>query len=160
MDPKQFKDLVIRPVLVQLGLHSAAAENLLLGTATQESRLTYLQQLGSGPALGVFQMEPATHDDIWENFLKYKPELARKVRQLASVKSIRGDGSVNPFEMVGNHFYAAAMARIHYYRKPESLPLHDDVQGMGEYWKRHYNTYLGKGSADEFVSHYPVGLDS
>ncbi len=49
----QFRDLVVRPTLKQINLYSASAVELLMGTAVQESRLTYLQQLDEGPALGV-----------------------------------------------------------------------------------------------------------
>jgi hypothetical protein len=49
---------------------------LLLGTALTESGdMHYLHQLGNGPALGVYQMEPTTHEDIYDNYLKYKKEL-------------------------------------------------------------------------------------
>ena len=32
--------------------------------------------------MGIFQMEPATHADIWRNWLRYQPETAEKLRQL------------------------------------------------------------------------------
>jgi hypothetical protein len=69
-----FVRATIGPVLRQLGLDEyrmQAAEELLLGTALQESGLIYRRQLNNGPALGLFQMEPATHDDIWADFLTY-----------------------------------------------------------------------------------------
>lgn len=47
-----------------MGLHSMAAEQLLLGTAIQESHLKYRRQIG-GPALGYFQVGTNTQDDIW-----------------------------------------------------------------------------------------------
>lgn len=53
---------VVRPVLRVMSAWSQPAEDLVMGTAAQESRLTYLRQLGGGPALGLWQMEPATHD--------------------------------------------------------------------------------------------------
>ena len=67
LDIPQFRANIIRPVLLVIGGESRAAENLILGTALQESNLRYLRQLGDGPARGVYQMEPATHDDIWDN---------------------------------------------------------------------------------------------
>ncbi|MHC5804382.1 hypothetical protein ACYTX7_09245, partial [Streptococcus pyogenes] len=75
MDAKQLKVLVIGPTLKTIGLYSEAADQLILGTIFQESRAKYLKQLGNGPALGVIQMEPNTYNDIWDNYLKYKPEL-------------------------------------------------------------------------------------
>jgi hypothetical protein len=70
-DKKQFRDLIQR-TLQDLGMHSESAVNLLLGTAAQESQFgTYFRQIGGGPALGVFQMEPDTEIDIWDNYLRY-----------------------------------------------------------------------------------------
>lgn len=46
INPHQLRDLVIRPTLKRLGFWSTAAEELVLGTAIQESSLQYLQQLG------------------------------------------------------------------------------------------------------------------
>ncbi len=54
-------------------------------------------------------------------------------------------------QLCGNLLFAAAMCRIHYYRKPESLPVADDDQELGEYWKAFYNTAGGHGTADQFV---------
>ena len=53
LNVKHFKDLVIDPALFKLDreiIWSTSAVNLLLGTAIQESRLTYLRQMGNGPA--------------------------------------------------------------------------------------------------------------
>ena len=77
IDKAQLTDYIIKPTLLQIGLFNHTAVNLLLGTCAQESRMgTYVHQLGNGPALGIYQIEPATHNDIWANFLKYKPALA------------------------------------------------------------------------------------
>ena len=148
LDVAQFREQVVRPVLQELELHSAAAENLLVGTAVQESRLTYLRQLGGGPALGVFQMEPATHDDIWENYLAHRPERADALRALF------GPAAGDARHLTWNLGYAAAMCRLHYYRRPQALPDADDGEGLGRYWKQHYNTPLGAGTVAEFVSNY------
>lgn len=152
IDAHQLRAYIVRPVLEQLGLWSKSAENLLMGTAAQESHVgQFLHQLGGGPAKGIFQMEPATHDDTWEHFLRYKPNLAKVVRAIAGV----ADG-VRPSSelMVGNLYYAAAMARIYYLRAPEPLPEADDIEGLAAYWKRYYNTYLGRGTDEEFIRNY------
>ena len=148
LDVRQFRELVIRPALKVIDLYSPAAEQLLLGTALQESRLQYLKQLGLGPALGPFQMEPFTHDDIWENFLAYKPELSKKIALLMVVSPDESDA------LPGNLYYAAAMCRVHYYRRPEALPAEDDIQAQAEYWKKHYNTPLGHGTVDQYMDNW------
>ena len=60
IDINQFREEVVRPVLQDLKMYSPVAENLIMGTAAQESGFTYIKQLGGGPALGMFQVEPAT----------------------------------------------------------------------------------------------------
>jgi hypothetical protein len=145
--PEEFLTDVIRPTLIEIGLHSTAAEQLLLGTAMQESDLVYRRQLGNGPARGFFQMEPATHNDIWDNFLKYKTELADKVANLLS------DPDTDKIdELENNDRYACAMARVHYLRVPKPLPPADDIAAMANYWKQHYNTPLGAGKPSEFIA--------
>jgi len=74
LDAEQLAKYVIRPTLEYIGWHSAVAEQLVLGTAITESRLRFLKQLGSGPALGIYQMEPATFRDLYSNYLIYRPE--------------------------------------------------------------------------------------
>ena len=72
INTKHLRLYIIRPTLQKINLWSEAAENLLLGTAAQESLLgTYLKQNGNGPALGIYQMEPNTHKDIWIHYLNY-----------------------------------------------------------------------------------------
>jgi hypothetical protein len=138
---------VITPTLELIDLWSPAAEELLLGTAIMESHLTYRRQFGNGPARGLFQMEPATHDDIWNNFLKFKPTFAKAVSALLS------KASANKLtELEINDRYACAMARMHYRRKSEPLPAAGDVQAMATYWKRHYNTVLGAGDPQDYVA--------
>lgn len=48
-------------------------ELLLLTCAAESAMGKYIMQVG-GPARGIFQMEPNTEKDIWENWLKYKPQ--------------------------------------------------------------------------------------
>lgn len=148
-----FISYVIRPTLDVIGFGGRAAEELMLGTALQESRLTYLHQLGKGPAKGVFQMEPRTHDDIWANYLSYKNDLAQKILTLSG--SMEG---LKPAElMCGNMFYAAAMCRVHYLRVPQALPEAGDLDGQAEYWKEYYNTFLGAGTVEEYIENYQEG---
>lgn len=146
MDAKQLRNEIIKPALVAVGLYSKPAEDLVFGTACVESNCgEYLRQI-NGPALGIFQMEPATHDDIYKNFLKYKPELKARVMRLFS------PGLSVSENLKSNLMYAAAMCRIYYLRAP--LPIPEDLQGQAEYWKKYYNTVKGKGSVEKYIAAY------
>ena len=141
-----FRDTVILPALQAIGLASDAAAELLLGTALVESRLSWRRQLGNGPARGLFQMEMATHDDIWKNYLNYRAGLAAKVKALKSAAA-----AVAESEVENNDLYAAAMARVLYKRAPAALPAAGDLEAMATYWKQYYNTPLGKGTVGKYI---------
>ncbi len=121
-----------------------------MGTAAQESHLEYVKQLGDGPALGLFQMEPATHQDIWANFLEYRPAIVASIRNAIGYNG----GVPSAQRMIWDLRYAAIMCRIHYLRVPEALPASDDIWAQAAYWKQHYNTELGAGTIEEFVDNY------
>ena len=143
----QLRQLIIVPTLTHLDLLTDSAVSLLLNTAKTESSLHYLTQLNGGPARGLWQMEPATHDDIWTNYLSYRDELADLVRALAIGEKQVPDSE----QMVGNLFYACAMARIHYLRVEAPLPAAYDLTGQAIYWKQYYNTELGAGTPEHFI---------
>ena len=145
----QFRQFIV-DVLNQLdpSTNSPAAVNLLMGTAAQESQFgTYLTQI-RGPALGVFQMEPATEKDIWENYLKWRPQT------IAAITKMTGLTGPDSLHLTGNLIYQVIMARMHYRRVPRPLPASDNIKAMAAYWKDYYNTHLGRGTVDEFVHNY------
>ncbi|WP_044559075.1 hypothetical protein [Azospirillum sp. B4] len=153
--PKQFVDEVITVVLKRLGLDAdlQAPTELLLGTAIQESGLHYRVQLGGGPARGLFQMEPNTHNDIWANFLKHREGLADATRQFLNGKVPSSS------ELQDNDQYAAAMCRVHYHRMGKivgktPIPSAGDIPEIAAYWKQYYNTPQGKGTAAQFVANW------
>ena len=84
LDAKQLRELVIQPALMEIELWSPAAEELVLGTAIVESRLSFIKQIGSGPALGLWQIEPDTHRDVYDNFLEYREGLYDQVLSLSA----------------------------------------------------------------------------
>jgi hypothetical protein len=141
------RDVIVRPVLERLNLYSPSAERLLLGTALTESGCAFLRQNG-GPALGLFQMEPATHDDIFAAFLAFRPALKAGVEALAAPWP-RGAA-----QLATNPAYAAALCRLSYLRAPPSLPKPEAADGMATYWKTFYNTPLGRGDPARFRALY------
>jgi hypothetical protein len=143
-----FLNNAIQPALQSIGLWNPAAGELLLGTAIHESGgLKFRKQLGGGPALSYFQMEPVTHNDIWDNYLKFRPELAAKVQALLSSPS-----ADKMQELENNDKYACAMARIKYLRMPGAMPAEGDLQAQALYWKRWYNTPLGAGTPEQYMA--------
>lgn len=147
LDKYQFREL-ISDTLDEINLYSEDAVNLLMGTSAQESLFgTYLKQLKSGPALGIFQMEPNTYNDIVNNYLRYKIDLLNDIQD-----SCQCEVENNSEALVWNIKLAICMARVHYLRVKEALPA--DLSAYAKYWKNHYNTYKGKGTEEEFIRKY------
>jgi hypothetical protein len=146
INPKQVRDSVVIPALKKLGCWSQDAENLVMGTIWHESdKFSAIRQYGTGPARGMLQMEPATYNDIWNNWLKFQTE-PRSVL-------VAHLGARNGLEALETDLiYGAMMCRVHYRRIREALPV--DLDGYAAYWKKYYNTVHGKGTEDEFKTHY------
>jgi hypothetical protein len=148
INPKDLREFIIKPALKELGMWSDIAENLVAGTCAVESNMgMYLKQKGGGPALGIYQMEPATHTDIWENFIAHRHTLVDKIGY---------SKMPHPKTLVYDLDYATKMCRIHYFRQSEPLPIDNSVEKLGQYWKNHYNTIKGAGTVEKFVRSYLV----
>jgi len=145
--PQHLCEHVIRASLEPIALYSTAAGQLLLGTLAVESQMGhFLHQIG-GPALGIYQIEPSTHLDIWENYLNFNNQLANQITALMPTPmSVPDDGL-----LMTDLRYATIMARLVYYRQSEPLPNVDDIAAQGAYWKKYFNTPLGKGSEAGYI---------
>lgn len=151
---KQFLTHIIKPSLEYMNMWCVSSEQLLLGTAIQESGLgRYLKQIG-GPALGIYQIEPNTHQDIWNHYIKRKTFMFDKLIYLYPQCK---EKLINEL-LVYDLRYATIIARLIYYRRPEQLPKFNDIVSHAHYWKNHYNTHLGKGKWSSFIRNYKKGI--
>lgn len=128
LDVQQFKTEIIVPTLEafeEFGLYSEAAINLMLGTALTESKLSALLQYGGGPALGLFQIEPPTLEDIYKRYLQRenKKELLKKVHLFMTARDIHE-------QVISNMSFAVIMARVLYLMVRSPLPAYDDVEAL------------------------------
>ena len=144
-DRNQFRDLIAR-VLTDFdpALASDAAVNLVLGTAAQESAFgTYLRQI-KGPAVGVFQMEPATFVWLRGHYEKKYPYIAGR-----PAEDVEWDLRLAIF-----------LARLRYRVVPAPLPEADDLPALAGYYKQYYNTVHGKATVEEFERNYRKYVES
>lgn len=155
--PTQLRDTIIRPVLLhisglapthdQSGSDIEPAVELLMGTAMQESQLGNFIAQVHGPALGVWQMEPATEKDIWTNYLAFRGPLSNAVSRLTI------SGFDRTAQLAGNLYYACAMARVRYMRATDPLPKAGDLNGQAAYYLKNYNAG-GKATLDQYVENW------
>ena len=141
-----FRTYVINPALAR-ALASAGipvtetAADLLMATAAMETDLgTWLSQVG-GPALGVFQMQPATLTGLVTGLS------AAEAEALATIATPQA-----PLVQVeSNMVYAAATCRLFYRQSPMALPA-DTVAGLWSMYKAVWNTPAGAATIDDFMA--------
>lgn len=140
---------IINDVLIRLGMHSEVAVELLMGTCAVESNFGMYDKQVNGPALGVFQIEPFTMNDIWYNYIRYREGL--RIILDSEFGMVGPDKSKLRYDIE----YGIVMARLKYRRSPHALPKSpSDILGLARVWKRDYNTYEGKGKESEFIDKY------
>ena len=128
-------------------LWSPVAETALIMAAAHESKMgKYRRQIGNGPARGIFQIEPATLVDNYENFIDRRPDLARQIREITGI-----DGP-NLDALTWNDLYGAIHARLKLYRSPGEIPT--DTSLIAEYLKRYYNSPDGAATANDYLLAY------
>ena len=141
--------LVIRETLCYLNEWTAAKENLLVGTAAQESGLGGWHQ---GKRVGLYRITPARHQAVWDKYLIHHPHMASEIRGLAGQHSFLKDPHA---ELITNLKYATAIAWMIYRRSEQALPEAHDIKGLGAYWLRHFHPKY-PGSPDDFVTSYAL----
>lgn len=145
----QFRELIVQSTLKDLMLYSKNAEELLIFTCANESNGgTYLKQL-SGPALGIYQIEPETYDDIWHNYITPNSK-----KLLAFFTTFNISSIPSPDRLIYDLRFATAMARIFYRRFSEALPDYQNLDAIWEYYKKYYNTSAGKASKESAIINY------
>lgn len=153
MEIRQFRDLIVRPTLLAIQLPNPdRAEELLIATAAHESAgLRYIKQVGGGPALSVFQIEPTTARDVIDRWL---PRQSARLRDLVAITAEFRAGDDLDARLLCDMRFATVVARLIYWRAPEALPKADDVPGMAKLWKLRWNTPLGAGTEQQFITNY------
>ena len=129
---------------------SADAKELLFGTACVESGLRPRFQDGGGDAIGLFQVEYATYRDIWDRIIKTKhPDLHSAMRRSFSR---RRDGEITFEQLQQNDVVCAIFARMKYADSKERIPPREDETAQARYYKKYYNTHLGKATPKDFIA--------
>lgn len=148
----------IKKILVDNGYYTKDMYMLLLGTMAAESDMGRYNKQRPGPALGIYQMEPATQQDIWKNYLPAKKEMRKKI-----------EASMWPMvpkktQLQHNIKYATLMAVAQYTRacdrKNINVPKDQDPWSLAWMWKMAYNTKNGRGTTTHFFQNYKTYVDA
>lgn len=148
MDAKQLLELIITPTHKYMGgnYQSDSADLLSLCTAAIESDCGYYIKQVNGPALGIWQMEPATFVD-----LHCHSDALVEGSPISCLFSGFEVVSISLPNLYLSPMYACAMARLKYSMDPNPLPevtgnCKVDERAFYDYYKRVYNTELGKST--------------
>ena len=157
MNPQQLHDYIIKPTLEYMGgnYNSIEARFLLLCTAAIESDCGYYIKQVNGPALGIWQMEPDTHEDIWGNsdaVNSIDSALFRKLSKLGvDASPFKSNDTISDIciltanrDLIMSPMYACAMARLKYSMTPEPLPEYTgdaniDLRAFYDYYAKFYH---------------------
>lgn len=141
---------VIQPTLQQLGVTSAAAEQLLLATAYHQSGLG--KQLQSKQGLGIFDITPEQHTEVWDHYLAKDCDLASQVRGMASQHEFP---KAPHSELICNLRYATAIAWMLFQYHGVKIPDVADPCMMARCWQKVFGNQSGSGAETEyFAQHY------
>ena len=145
---KQFRELIVDPVLKGMDAWTAQAADLLVMTMAHESNGgQFLKQLGKGPALGMFQMEKRSFDDLWSRCVATKPGVMQNIMAICNLgKPPQAE------EMEGNLYLATAMARVYYKQVFAAIP--NDLVEMSNYAKQYWNTSKGAATPQDYLRAY------
>ena len=121
---EEFK-LFCETKLKEWGMYSPAAVDVLLMICAHESLGTKYRKQINGPALGVFQMEPPTHDSIWANSDTIKSR-AKKLNITKDVSKLANDDA-----------YALFLAR--HYMAMDPKPLPKDLVSASHWCRGYWN---------------------
>ena len=149
INPDQMKGLIKR-VLQKIDLYSSEAAEFIYNIGLVESKYIYIQQI-SGPAVGVYQIEPWVGVDIIQNYLQYRPELMKLV---ASACYLDWSHFTAPKEKDWEYILTTNIAaqivfcRLHLRRIPKRLPK--TLEEQATQWKVYYNTAKGKGTPEKY----------
>lgn len=105
------KEQVIQPTLKYLGAWTAEIEQFLLSTAIDAPDLGLFSSRNAG--LGIYHITSRQHRDIWDNYLAFNPDLASRIRGLASQRVFLSDPDS---ELQTNLSYCTAIAWLLYQR--------------------------------------------
>lgn len=140
MNKTQLTDLVIIPTLNEIpyGFSDAAVLAIQMIIAHESCGGDYIAQM-TGPALGVIQMEPFTHDDVWQ----YGDSIKNNAVLLGISQCVG--------QLVYDLRYNVFMARQKLFMAKGALP--NDPAEMAKYLKLNWNGD-GKATPEKYHQDY------
>ena len=113
---EHLRDHVIRPTLEYMGAWTPDREAFLLNATVSPPDVGLFSAKRDG--LGLFNITAAQHRDLWDRYLAFNPDLASRVRGLASQRAFLSDPDN---ELQTNLSYCTAIAWLLHHRAGGSI---------------------------------------
>lgn len=137
-------DDIIADVTNVLGNGANNTAHLLLSeTAQAETNYGKTPDLHLFSGYGVFQFDDIA---IKDTIARTPQHLKDKINQVYGIDL----NYINGFVLQWSPLASTIMARLKYRLIPEEIPTTREKRA--EYWKKYYNTYLGKGTVEHYLS--------
>jgi len=150
MNKQQLTDLIIIPTLMEIpkGLSNESILASQMIVAHESCCGEYLAQT-KGPALGIIQMEPFTHDDVW----KHGDSIWMNAKLTGVISRLDFVMRKHPIaeRLIYDLRYNVFMLRQKLFMAPGALP--NDPFKMAEYLKLNWNGD-GKATPDKYYQDY------
>ena len=144
---KEIKEIA-EHALYKINCYSDDALALVVRTGMAESGYRALKGYGDGnPAIGFWQIEPATMHDMIKNYIAYRSKYKKALEELG----MKFEGDDIEISVISNLAVQAALCRLHYRRDSKPIPSWDDLEAQGKNRKREYNTSEGRGTIRHFM---------
>lgn len=157
MNKTQLENLIVKPMLrdIPSGLSEPSLLATMMVIAHESKRGEYIHQMNNGPALGLIQMEPRTHDSVW----RYGESCWRNavLCGITTKDRMRLTLPPAPERLLYDIKYNVFMLRQRLFMKSESLPNLeglDQLYAMNDYLKKHWNTVIGAAERHSYVNDY------
>ncbi|SAK71346.1 hypothetical protein AWB80_03809 [Caballeronia pedi] len=118
-------------------MDTGEARVMLLSIGLQESRFTWRQQMGGGPARGFWQCEQGTQASrggVWGFYLH--PSSRYWMSVLCKARGVSFDAASIYSALDRDDVLAAGVARLGLFTDPKSLPAIDDITGSWNLYQR------------------------
>lgn len=151
MNKFQLEQFIVRPMLKQMrrGYSEMSELAIMMIIAHESKRGKYIKQI-TGPALGLIQMEPETHDCTWDNGDSIWDNAL--LCEIITVSEHNHKKHPPADRLIYDLRYNVFMARQRLFMKPEQFP--NSIGEMSVYLKKHWNSVVGSATNDSYANDY------
>lgn len=151
MNKLQLQELIVEPVMREIphGYSEEAVTAFMMCVAHESKCGTYIKQI-NGPALGLPQIEPLTHNETW----KHGDSIWDNAYRIGLINHYEFESKLhpNPNRLLYDLRYNVFMFRQRMFMKKGAIPK--DLHGISAYLKTHWNSVHGKAHYGSYYDDY------